>query len=74
MPQGHAAATPIPSNNEAPEDSLRAEMNARRETNEHFTLTDALSIVVPLCTQLAKLHGQGKTFFVHPSLSSTLGS
>lgn len=67
MPQGHAAATPIPTNNEAPEDSLRAEMNARSASNEHFTLTDALSIVVPLCTQLAKLHGEGKTFFVHPS-------
>jgi hypothetical protein len=42
-------------------------MEARRESGENFSLTDALSIVVPLCTQLAKLHAQGKTFFVHPS-------
>jgi hypothetical protein len=42
-------------------------MEARRASGEHFTLTEALSIVVPLCTQLAQLHNQGRTFFVHPS-------
>lgn len=60
-----AAATPL--SDEIPEDSLRAEMEARRESGEKFPLHEALGIVVPMCTQISGLHAQGKAFFVHPS-------
>lgn len=69
MVQGHAAASTHshPQHEGGSEDSLRSEIDARSASGEHFTLTDALSIVVPLCAQLAKLHGEGKRFYVHPS-------
>lgn len=62
-----ATATPLPAEPSIPEDSLRSEIEARRSTGETFELHEALSIVVPLCAQLAKLHAQGKPFYVHPS-------
>ncbi len=42
-------------------------MEARRAAGEPFSVREAIGIVVPLCTQLAGLHAQGKTLFVHPS-------
>ena len=42
-------------------------MEARRAAGESFSVRESLGIVVPLCTQLAGLHAQGKTLFVHPS-------
>jgi hypothetical protein len=42
-------------------------MEARRAAGETFSVRESLGIVVPLCTQLAGLHAQGKTLFVHPS-------
>ncbi len=42
-------------------------MEARRSTGETFSVREAIGIVVPLCTQLAGLHAQGKTLFIHPS-------
>ena len=67
MSQAQATATPLPVDQSFPEDSLRSEIEARRSTGESFSLHEALSIVVPLCSQLAKLHAQGHQFFVHPS-------
>ncbi len=61
MTEATSSSAPIP------EDSLRAEIEARRESGDRFPLAEALSIVVPLCMQLHKLHTQGKSFFVHPS-------
>lgn len=61
MTEAPSSSAPIP------EDSLRAEIEARRENGDRFPLAEALSIVVPLCMQLQKLHAQGKNFFVHPS-------
>jgi hypothetical protein len=62
-----ATATPLPVDASIPEDSLRSEIEARRSSGESFPLHEALSIVVPLCSQLAELHAQGKQFYVHPS-------
>jgi hypothetical protein len=42
-------------------------MDARRASGERYSIKEAIGIVVPLCTQLATLHGEGKTLFVHPS-------
>jgi hypothetical protein len=42
-------------------------MEARRAAGERFSPQEALSVVVPLCTELAHLHASGKTLFVHPS-------
>ena len=42
-------------------------MEARRAAGETFSVKEAMGIVVPLCTQLAGLHAQGKTLFIHPS-------
>ena len=42
-------------------------MEARRAAGESFSVREAIGIVVPLCTQLAGLHAQGKALFVHPS-------
>jgi hypothetical protein len=42
-------------------------MEARRAAGRAFSLREATSILVPVCTQLAALHGAGQRFFVHPS-------
>ncbi len=47
--------------------SLRAEMEARRAAGDGFSVKEAMGIIVPLCTQLAGLHAQGRTLFAHPS-------
>src|SRR5262245_2372724 len=66
-PQAQAILTPLPIGTSIAPGSLRAEMDARRAKGERFVVKEALGIVVPLCTQLASLHAQGKTLFVHPS-------
>jgi hypothetical protein len=50
--------------------SLRAELEARRAAGKTFSVREAISVTVPLCTRLAELHAQGKTFYVHPSALS----
>jgi eukaryotic-like serine/threonine-protein kinase len=67
MSQAQAHLTPLPIGTSITPGSLRAEMEARRASGGRFTIKDALAIVVPLCTQLAQLHGQGKRLYVHPS-------
>ncbi len=47
--------------------SLRAEMEARRAEGRPFEIREAVAVAVPLCTQLAQLHGGGKRLFVYPS-------
>ena len=53
MSQAQATATPLPVNTPIPDDSLSSEIEARRASGEHFSLAEALSIVVPLAAQLA---------------------
>src|SRR5262245_24511923 len=65
--QPQAVLTPLPVGSSIAPGSLRAEMDARRARGERFSIKEALGVVVPLCTQLAKAHAQGKTLFVHPS-------
>jgi hypothetical protein len=50
-----------------PPGSLRAEMEARRAAGRAFTVREASSLLVPVCTQIASLHEAGQRFFVHPS-------
>lgn len=63
----HALQTPLPVGTSIPAGSLRSEMESRRAAGQRFSVKEAIGIVVPLCTQLARLHGAGKTLFVHPS-------
>jgi hypothetical protein len=42
-------------------------MEARRSAGHNFSIREAIAVVVPLCVQLAELHGKGHTLFVHPS-------
>ncbi|MEP7123407.1 MAG: hypothetical protein ABJE95_20945 [Byssovorax sp.] len=67
MSQAQPNVTPPPAATTLLPGSLRAEMEGRRAAGDPFSVKEALGIVVPLCTQLAALHAQGKTLFVHPS-------
>ena len=51
----------------SPPGSLRAELEARRASGRTFALKDALSIVVPLCLEIQRIHADGKRLFVYPS-------
>jgi hypothetical protein len=42
-------------------------MEARRGAGENFGLKEVLSIAVPLCLELQRLHADGRSFFLHPS-------
>jgi hypothetical protein len=42
-------------------------MEARRASGNSFSVRETMAIVVPLCVQLAELHAQGRSLFVHPS-------
>jgi hypothetical protein len=42
-------------------------LEIRRVRRELFSMRDAVSIIVPLCTHLADLHAAGRRFVVHPS-------
>jgi hypothetical protein len=62
-----AMQTPLPVGVSIVPGSLRAEMEARRGAGRGFSVKEAISVIVPLCVELAALHAQGKTFYVHPS-------
>src|SRR5688572_19269553 len=47
--------------------TLRAEMEARRASGRTFDLKEALSVLVPLCTEIQELHREAKALFIHPS-------
>jgi len=47
--------------------TLRAEMEARRASGRTFDLKEALSVLVPLCTEIQEVQNDGKELFVHPS-------
>src|SRR5260221_3582382 len=48
--------------------TLREAIEIRRVRGERFSLKEAIGIIVPLSTQIADLHAQGRTFFVYPSV------
>jgi len=62
-----AVATPLPVGTSITPGTLRAEMEARRASGGHFEVKEALSIAVPLCIELGRLHASGKRIFLHPS-------
>lgn len=63
MPLG----TPLPVGSSINPESLRAALEARRAKGERFSVDESLALIVPLCIELARLHAEGKTFFLHPS-------
>jgi hypothetical protein len=65
--QAQAIATSLPVGSSLAPGSLRAEIEARRASGGGFSVKESLGIIVPLCTQLAAVHGQGKAIFAHPS-------
>ncbi len=60
-------ATPLPVGATIVPGSLREQLDALRASGKRFTLRDAVGIVVPVAVELAELHAQGATLFVHPS-------
>jgi hypothetical protein len=67
MPTAIPNGTPLPVGATINPLSLRATMESRRAQGERFALDEALAIVIPLCTELAREHAQGKNFFTFPS-------
>ncbi len=47
--------------------TLRAELETRRNAGTPFQLREVVKLMVPLCTEVAELHGDDQYFFVHPS-------
>lgn len=62
-----AMLTPLPVGTSLVPGSLRAEMDARRAAGRHFSVQEAIGIIVPICTRLAALHAGGGRLFAHPS-------
>jgi hypothetical protein len=62
-----AMQTPLPVGASIVPGSLRAQMDARRAAGGHYSVQEAIAVVVPLCVRLAEVHAQGKTLYVHPS-------
>lgn len=54
--------------------TLRAELEARRASSKKFDLSEALSVIVPLCSEIQQTHSEGKLLFVHPSAILFTGS
>jgi hypothetical protein len=54
--------------------TLRAELEARRASSRTFALSEVLSIIVPLCSEIQQTHGDGKLLFIHPSAILFTGS
>lgn len=54
--------------------TLRAELEARRSTAKTFALSEVVSVIVPLCSEIQQIHGDGKLLFVHPSAILFTGS
>lgn len=54
--------------------TLRAELEARRTSSKKFEFSEALSIIVPLCSEIQQIHSDGKLLFVHPSAIFFTGS
>lgn len=54
--------------------TLRAELEARRASSKTFALNEAISIIVPLCSEIQQTQSDGKLLFIHPSAILFTGS
>ncbi len=59
--------TPLPVGSTIVPGTLRASMEELRAKASHFTLKQAVGIVVPLCVEAAERHAAGENLFLHPS-------
>ncbi|HEU4538518.1 MAG TPA: hypothetical protein VFS00_30565, partial [Polyangiaceae bacterium] len=46
---------------------MRAALETRRARGDHFSLSEAVALLVPLCLELSGRHAAGEAFVVHPS-------
>ncbi len=67
MPPARSVPTPLPVGSAIDPASLRAALETRRARGEHFPLSEAVALLVPLCLELAGRHAAGESFVVHPS-------
>jgi len=67
MSQAQPLLTPLPVGTAITPGTLRAELEARRAAGRRFEMREVLQLLVPLCSQLADLHAQGRTLLLHPS-------
>ncbi|HEU4409651.1 MAG TPA: hypothetical protein VFS43_30630 [Polyangiaceae bacterium] len=67
MPPARSVPTPLPVGSAIDPASLRAALESRRARGEHFALSEAVALLVPLCLELARRHAAGESFVVHPS-------
>ena len=54
--------------------TLRAELEARRNSSKTFSFSEAVSVIVPICAEIQQIHGDGKLLFIHPSAIFFTGS
>lgn len=54
--------------------TLRAELEARRASSKTFALNEAISIIVPLCSEIQQTQSDGKLLFIYPSAIFFTGS
>lgn len=67
MTPARSVPTPLPVGSAIDPSSLRAALETRRARGDHFSLSEAVSLLVPLCLDLAERHEAGELFVVHPS-------
>lgn len=67
MPSNMPVVTPLPVGAAIAPKSLRATMESRRAMGERFSLSEALSLLVPLCQELGQRHAAGARLYLHPS-------
>lgn len=67
MPPARSVPTPLPVGSAIDPASLRAAIETRRARGDRFSLSEAVALLVPLCLELARRHGAGESFVVHPS-------
>ncbi len=54
--------------------TLRAELEARRNSSKTFSFAEAVSVIVPICSEIQQIHSDGKLLFIHPSAIFFTGS
>lgn len=67
MHPARSVPTPLPVGSAIDPASLRAALESRRARGEHFALSEAVALLVPLCLELSRRHAAGEAFAVHPS-------
>ncbi|MCU0682133.1 MAG: hypothetical protein MUF34_07750 [Polyangiaceae bacterium] len=67
MLPARSVPTPLPVGAAIDPASLRAALETRRARGDHFSLSEAVALLVPLCLELSGRHAAGEAFVVHPS-------